>query len=91
MWLYGITYRHVIQALVKRAEGSTQVASFTLRRLLLQLEWIPPLALLGRNDIRFLLVVTNSNVQRIWRQVAATPVTTNGKRNVAAMIHRQAT
>ena len=33
-------------------EGSSQVASFTLRRLLLQLEWIPPLRLrYGRNDI----------------------------------------
>ena len=39
---------------VKRAEGSTQVACFTLRRLLLQLEWIPPLRLrYGRNDRRF--------------------------------------
>ena len=39
---------------VKRAEGSAQVACFTLRRLLLQLEWIPPLRLrYGRNDNAF--------------------------------------
>ena len=80
-------------------EGSTQVASFTLRRLSLLLGKIPPLrfAPVGMTDV-FALVVTNSNVPQFrppgagWRQIAAaTAVTYNGIPNVAAMIHRHDT
>ena len=39
----GTTPRHVIPRERKRVEESSQVADFTLRRLFLQLEWIPPL------------------------------------------------
>ena len=60
--------------------------------------WIPPLRLrYGRNDIRFWLNCYRFKCTTIpayagWRQIAAaTPVTLNGKRNVAAMIHRHAT
>ena len=51
---------------MKRAEESPQVASFTLRRLLLLLEWITPLryATVGMTDVSD-LVVTIQNVQRV--------------------------
>ena len=51
---------------MKRAEGSTQVASFTLRRLLLLLEKIPPLALLGRNDKRFLCWLVQIQMYNVY-------------------------
>ena len=95
----GTTHRYVIPRERKRVEESSQVASFTLRKLFLLLGWIPPLrfAAVGMTDV-FALVVTNSNVQQFrppgagWRQIAAaTPVTSNGTPYVAAMIHRQAT
>ena len=45
-------------------------------------------AAVGMTDV-FALVGTNSNVQRIWRQIAAaTPASNNGIPYVAAMIHR---
>ena len=55
---------------VKRAEGSTQVASFPLWWFLYQRGGFlhSANATVGMTDV-FALVVTNSNVQRIWRQI----------------------
>ena len=60
---------------VKRAEGSTQVANFTLCWFILQRGGFlrSADATVGMTYV-FALVGTNSNVQRIWRQIAAPPL-----------------
>ena len=61
--LNGTTHRHVIPRERMRVEGSSQVASFPIRRILLLLGKIPPLryAPVGMTDVSGLLV-TNLNV-----------------------------
>ena len=77
----------------KRSEGIFYVGQRTTTRQNLLLGKIPRLAALPRNDISVGDSIQPHRFypQRIWRQIAAaTPASYNGKPNVAAMIHRQA-
>ena len=90
VWLNGTTPRHVIPTEMKWSGGIFPSCKFYLTSVITA-TWedsSTPLRY-GRNDMRFALVGTNSNEQRIWRQIAAaTAASYNGTPNVAAMIHR---
>ena len=89
----GTTSRHVIPSGVKRSRGIFPSSKFYPAVVLFPTWWIPPLRY-GRNDRRFWFACNKSKCTTIpayagWRQIAAaTPGTSNGIRNVAAMIHR---